>query len=50
MPTASKVTVFHRTSAQELHSYVVSQPEDDVYLVNEQRQAVLAEIDNAKFS
>lgn len=43
--------MFHRTSTQELHSYVVTPAEHDaVHLLDERRRAVLSEIDNARFS
>ncbi|CCM03079.1 uncharacterized protein FIBRA_05199 [Fibroporia radiculosa] len=51
MRSAPKVTVVHRTSEQEVRSYSVSRRESDtVFLVNERRRAVLAEIDSARFS
>ena len=52
MASSPKVTVFHRRSDHGIHSYVVGGPDDDstVHRLNEERRAILAEVDNAKFS
>ncbi|KAH9838318.1 phosphate transporter [Rhodofomes roseus] len=51
MATSPKVTVFHRRSDYDVHSYVVGGPGDNaVHRLNEERRAILSEIDNAKFS
>ncbi|KAH9928735.1 phosphate transporter [Fomitopsis serialis] len=51
MATSPKVTVFHRRSDRDIHSYVVGGAEDGVvHRLNEERRAILAEVDNARFS
>ncbi|KZT73053.1 MFS general substrate transporter [Daedalea quercina L-15889] len=51
MDTSPKITVFHRRSDHDFHGYVVGGPEDDaVHHLNEERRAILAEVDNANFS
>ncbi|KZT07767.1 phosphate transporter [Laetiporus sulphureus 93-53] len=48
-----RVSTLHwnKSSTQELRSHVVAPFQDDaIYLINERRRAVLAEIDNARFS
>ncbi|PCH42215.1 phosphate transporter [Wolfiporia cocos MD-104 SS10] len=51
MAAASKVTLIHETPGHGVRSFAVPRPAADVvYSVNKQRRALLAEIDNARFS
>ncbi|EPT01392.1 hypothetical protein FOMPIDRAFT_1120432 [Fomitopsis schrenkii] len=52
MVSSPKVTVFHKRSDHGIHSHVVDGPADDstIHRLNEERRAILAEVDNARFS